>query len=412
MTTIVKEKKPNIEYLKKSIKINPAQIKERFHRIKASMVLVDLFIHEFLMMVSSYMNYLIPTMGVYIKEGRICLDYNPYFVQLLKNEEVRWVLFHEVYHIALHHITLRKPLDNQQMLLWNYAADLAVNQLIKENMQVVKPNPKIIEPLYPESFGFPKMLSMEQYLQLLWKWDENNKKNVGKDNKNNEKNVGEVIDDHSKFHENEIIDQVIRNKIEQMENQSKYWDNMSGETKQIIEAAQKSQISWRKLLRHEYGRYVINEKEPTIMRPNRRFGYPFCGKTNICVDRVLIAWDTSGSVSDKALSQFIVETNRATDYIPIDLIQFDFNIQYGPKPFDKKVKRINAQGRGGTNFNPVFELADKMHYKSLVILTDGYAPPPPKPKNVTNILWCIIEGGNVPVNWGKVIYIKDNIINR
>lgn len=419
------------------------QLEDRWRYIMATMIMGDLFVHEFLMMMSKVPDPMIPTMGVCCKGTRIFLRYNPFFLQKLTDEQVRWVLHHEVLHVALHHCTLRQPTDPRQQRLWNYAADLAVNQLIKESSVVVRPDPKNIKPLMPNMFGFPEMLSMEQYLQLLWKWDEENRKNQeengdgdnddqdqeessgdGDENDDGDGNDssgkgdegslpqapkgGQVVDDHGGFEESDIMDQVIRTKVEQMLNQSKYWGHMSGNAKQAIEAAQKAHVNWRKQLRHQFGRYVIDEKEPTILRPNRRFGYPYTGTTNVCVDRVLVCWDTSGSVSDRALSQFVAETNRAKEHVPIDLLQFDYDIQYGPKPFDKKVKRMDAEGRGGTRFTPAFELADKKRYKAMVILTDGQAEEPPRPRYVKDILWCMIGGGHPPVDWGRVIHIKDN----
>lgn len=420
------------------------QLEDRWRYIMATMIMGDPFVHEFLMMMTKVANTMIPTMGVCCKGTRIILQYNPFFLQKLTDEQVRWVLHHEVLHVALHHCTLRQPDNLRQQKLWNWAADLAINQLIKENSVVIRPSAKDLKPLTPDMFNFPKLLSMEQYLQLLWKWDEKNQKEQQEQNDSEENNNqngaqnddsqnnnsqnsqkgdsqsdsipqapegGELVDDHSGFEESDIMDQVIRTKVEQMLNQSKYWGHMSGDAKQAIEAAQKSQVNWRKQLRHQYGRYVIDEKEPTILRPNRRFGYPYTGTTNVCVDRVLVAWDTSGSVSDRSLSQFIAECNRAKEFVPIDLVQFDHSIQYGPKPFEKKVKRMDAEGRGGTQFTPVFDLAEKKRYKALVILTDGLAEKPPRPKYVKDILWCIVQEGKPPVDWGRVIHIKDNYLH-
>lgn len=428
-----------VEEVTKEAMPDLGQLEDRWRYIMATMIMGDLFVHEFLMMMSKVADPMLPTMGVCCKGTRIMLRYNPFFLQKLTDEQVRWVLHHEVLHVALHHCTLRQPTDPRQQTLWNWAADLAVNQLIKESSVVVRPDAKDIKPLTPDMFGFPEMLSMEQYLQLLWKWDEENRQNQqdqeensdsdgddsdqgessgdgeqGSSDNNSKSSApqapkgGQVVDDHSGFEESDIMDQVIRTKVEQMLNQAKYWGHMSGNAKQAIEAAQRAHVNWRKQLRHQYGRYVIDEKEPTILRPNRRFGYPYTGTTNVCVDRVLVCWDTSGSVSDRALSQFVAETNRAKEHVPIDLLQFDHSIQYGPKPFDKKVKRMDAEGRGGTRFTPAFELADKKRYKAMVILTDGEAEAPPRPKHVRDILWCIVRGGKPPVDWGRVIHIKDN----
>ena len=222
---------------------------------------------------------------------------------------------------------------------------------------------------------------------------------------------GKLVDDHGNWEENDLVDQLIRTKIDQMLNQSKYWGHMTGECKAAIELAQKARVNWRKMLRHQLGRFAIDEKEPTILRPNRRFGYPFLGTTNSGVDRILVAWDTSGSVGDKALAQFGAECNRAKEYCPIDVCQFDTQITVMPKPFDRKMKRVEVAGRGGTHFQLVFELADKMRYKALVILTDGEAEAPSRPKYVKDIIWCLVGTGDPPVDWGRKIRIKESALD-
>lgn len=413
--------------------IDISGVDERWRYILATMIMGDPFVHEFLMMMKKISNPLVGTMGIRCEGTEIILVYNPYFMQMLTDEQIRWICHHEVLHVALHHCTLRQPIDKKQSTLWNYAADLAINQLIKEDSMVVRPNEKVIKPLSHTDFNFPEKLSMEQYLQLLWKWDEDNNQDKQEDGEGNSDssnntdegdsgssensgdgpqapNGGQVVDDHSGFEESDVLDQVIRNKIDEMLNQDKYWGHMNGNAKQAIEAAQKARVNWRKILRHQLGRFATEEKEPTIMRPNRRFGYPYTGKTNVHVDRILVAMDTSGSVSDKALSQFIAECNKAKDHNPIDIVQFDHTIQVGPVPFDRKMKRYEAQGRGGTAFTPVFELAEKKRYKCLVVLTDGEAEAPPYPKFCRDVIWCLLQGKNAPVPWGRKIHIKDNAL--
>ena len=416
------------------------EIEERWRYINSSMIMTDPFIHEFLIIMNKRANPLIPTMRVGVEGARIILEYNPFFLTLLTDEAIRWVLYHEVFHVALHHCTLRAPSDTKNMKIFNTAADLAVNPLIKTTGLVRAPDPKVITPLWPKQFGWDDKLSMEQYLQLLWKWDkeQEDKKNKQKggdqgdggqgddgqddtgDGANNSSasssavdnapGGGQLVDDHGLFQESEIIDQIIRNKVEEMLTQSKFWGNMDGHTKALIEAAQKSKVPWYKHLRHQLGRFVVDERQPTTSRPNRRYGYPFQGTTPLCVDRILFACDTSGSVSNRAFSQMITEMNKAREHNPIDMVQFDWSIQVGPIPFDKKMKRLEAQGRGGTRFGPVFELAEKMRYKALVILTDGYAEAPEKPRYVKDVIWCLVEEGKPPVPWGKVIKVYDTYL--
>ena len=78
---------------------------------------------------------------------------------------------------------------------------------------------------------------------------------------------------------------------------------------------------------------------------------------------------------------FLNELNGMITHVKTDLIQFDTQVYGKPKPFDKKQKRVDIVGRGGTCFEPVIQMADELKYDGLIIFTDGYAPFPDKPKN-------------------------------
>jgi hypothetical protein len=42
-----------------------------------------------------------------------------------------------------------------------------------------------------------------------------------------------------------------------------------------------------------------------------------------------------------------------------------------------------------------------------VILTDGCAAACDYPKGVIDVIWCLVDGGKPPVDWGKQVHIKD-----
>ena len=95
------------------------------------------------------------------------------------------------------------------------------------------------------------------------------------------------------------------------------------------------------------------------------------------------------------------------DHVEADFIQFDTKIYGEPKPFSKKVSKIDIVGRGGTCFHPVIEMADENKYDGLVIFTDGYAPFPSKPK--TRVLWAVCkQDSGVEFPYGKKVVIESN----
>ena len=78
----------------------------------------------------------VPTIAT---DGR-SLDYNPEFVTGLSADELVGVLAHEVMHCALAHPARRGARD---ALLWNVAADLAINPLLRDAGMVL-PNTRLM----------------------------------------------------------------------------------------------------------------------------------------------------------------------------------------------------------------------------------------------------------------------------
>jgi predicted metal-dependent peptidase len=418
-------------------------IDERWEYLVTSMILGDSFIHQFVIMMVKEADERIGTMGVRIKNAMIELVYSPKFMETLTDSEVRWVLVHEILHIVFHHCTVRGSTDPRMQHLDNIAADLAINQLIPNTGFVLQPREEVIKICLPKAFNFPEKLSKEQYFQLLLKEEQENKdKNKGKDKGKGKdkdqggsgsgddpddqddqgesgpgsgkgddpfKGKGEVIDNHDGWTEEEaeIIDEIIRNKVDQMSRSSKSWGNISGGIKEMIMAAQRPQLAWWRILREYLGLFSTTKKESTMKRPNRRYGYPFPGVKRRHVDKILCCVDTSGSISEDSLRKFLSEMNVMTETHPVDLVVFDVKIQQGPIPFTKKRKNFAFGGRGGTCFNEIMEFASKGKYKCMVILTDGAASAPEYPKGVRDIIWCLVDDGKPPVEWGRRVNIKD-----
>lgn len=387
-------------------------IEERWEWTVAFMVMEDLFVHEILMLMEKRSTTAIATMGIAIEAGKVVLYYNPDFVNSLTDPELRYVATHEVYHLILHHCTLRMPEREEDADIYNKAADLAINCLIVQtNSRKMPAGEK--KGLLPSDFGFEDKLSMEQYVMLL---EDDQKKNGGK---GSGKGQGKVLDDHSGWSDKngaEIVKQTVRNKVEEVSHRERIWGNMPGDVKDIIMAAQRSQIRWQRYLRQFFGRLLSSKFQPTFSRPNRRYGYPYCGTKRLHVDRKLVGIDTSGSIRDKDLATFLGEVNRLAEIQPVDLQLFDHGLQGPLRPFDRKHAKWEMKGRGGTSFKEIFDLADEKHYRSVIVLTDGEAEAVEKPKFVKDVIWVIIGGGKAPVDWGTVVNIQahdayDKVIN-
>jgi len=374
---------------------------ERWDWVISFMVVEDKFVHQVLMMMNKQESNSCPSMGVVVEGTRIKLVYNKKWIDSLSDAELRFVITHEIYHIVFHHCTLRVPFNKEDKSLYNTAADLAINCLIPQDVNRTIPlnEDGTVMGQLPSIYGFESKLSMEQYVQLLREKQNEDKKNGKGDGESG------GFDDHSGWEESEVIKQLVRDVVEKLARDERVWGNMPGDLKAMILAAQRSQISWERYLRRHLGNMVSPSYTTTMKRPNKRFGYPFPGRKRGYSDRKLVAIDTSGSVGDDELAQFLAEVNKLAEIQPVDLVLFDDGIQDGPRPFDRKHASYDFKGRGGTSFHEVFKLASDRHYQSVIMLTDGAAAAPEYPATVKDVLWVLVGNGDPPVAWGERVRV-------
>lgn len=146
-------------------------------------------------------------------------------------------------------------------------------------------------------------------------------------------------------------------------------------------------FDWKGYLRRFAGGSVKTYTKKTRRKYNKRYednpGLKIKTKKHI-----LVGLDTSGSVSDKELLEFMQEIHHIHKTgAEVTIVHADAAIQkiekYNPKG-DYKI-----YGRGGTSFDPVVDYFNENNrkYSCLVYLTDGEAPAPAKPRG--KILWAL-----------------------
>jgi len=308
---------------------------------------------------------------------------------------LRSVLKHEALHILLHHLTRAKHFAYNPRG-YNIAADCAINCHIEGLPEGA---------LYPRQFGLEDNQSSEWYYEKLKK----ECKGEGKDWDELVEGKGDTVDDHSMWDEfdDDIVEEKIRNIAEKAikEQEKKGWGNIAGNLAAQIIAANKPIVNWKKEVRWFINKLVLMGRKHTRMRPNRRYGITSPGTKRNYTSKLLVAFDTSGSVSDTQLEYFATELNGMIDHVKVDFIQFDTQIYGDPEPFGKKARKIDIKGRGGTCFAPVIELADELRYDGLVVFTDGYAPFPDRPR--TRMLWAVCDQDkDVEFPYGKKVVIE------
>jgi len=381
-------------------------LRERWDWILSYMVIYDPFVHQILMLMEKREDNNIPTMGVHVEGVKVILHYNPNFVDQLSIPALRFVITHEIFHVVLHHCTKRLPEEKSERSLWNKAADMAINSLITDTPSRHMPEEKNLKGIRPEDYGFESKLSMEQYIQLLRDKKEEEKGGEGEGGEGGEGEGG--FDVHDDWKESGALKQIIKDKISLISKREKIWGSIPGGIQQAILAAQKSHIKWSKYLRYFIGTLISSTNTTTFKRPNKRFGFPYSGIKRRYIDKKCVYVDRSASISEKDLSKFLAEINRLAEIHPVDLQVFDTILQGKTVSFNRRHAKFNFKGGGGTSFHPIMKHAEKYKYKSIIILTDGFASTPEKPKFVQDILWVITEDGTNSVPWGREVKITSS----
>lgn len=180
----------------------------------------------------------------------------------------------------------------------------------------------------------------------------------------------------------EEINETIRNTTD--------WGSIPGNMIERIIASLQVKMDYRKALSAFHTSILSSKRRLTRMKPNRRSGFAQMGSRYDLASNILVAVDVSGSIDSRTLRAFYSAIARFFKYgvETIDVVQFDIGLRE-VTTFKKRPKNVEVRGRGGTEFQSVFDhLKTHIQYDGLIIFTDGYAPEPSVDfKMRTKVLW-------------------------
>ena len=141
----------------------------------------------------------------------------------------------------------------------------------------------------------------------------------------------------------------------------------------LVDELTKPQIDWKKLL---MGYLHIGSKVRRVLtRPNRKID-DLPGKELYGSSDVVVLIDTSGSITDTELRQFVSEVRAMTPaskrivVIPFDATAYPEVVVKNKNDISKLI--LNLKGGGGTMIGPALEVVEKKYRKAdrIVILSD------------------------------------------
>ncbi len=383
----------------------------------------------------------IPTAAVGMRGGNVNLYINQnFFMNDLATMSNRVaVIKHETLHLMFKHI-FRMDIQKYDLRLFNFAADLVVNQFIGS---WDLPKSAITLSTFPDMSLEPDQ-TLEWYYKKLSKLS-NEMKKVSKNTKENE-GIGqpdsdwsqtsspesasalEKIYDRSSHSDHSMWGKVagegssaqvksIESKLDRMIVQSRDRTpindrgSIPGKINQMIDAIiekRKPQMDWRRALRI----FSTNSRRTRVVHTMKRVSKRYGTRPGIKIKRfqkIAIAIDTSGSIPDEYLSLFFSEIHGMwRQGAEIEIIECDAAVQrhYPYKgEFPKFVK-----GRGGTIFDPVFQFLKenrRMQFDGCIYFTDGYASEPTI-KPPCKVFWLITPDGDIGdhLKYGRAIKLQ------
>ena len=180
--------------------------------------------------------------------------------------------------------------------------------------------------------------------------------------------------------------------------------NLSGFLEQELQKAQQAKIPWQSILarfvsglkRSDYRSFPFNKRHLW-----RGIGLPSIGIPG--PEHLVVAVDTSGSMSSELLKQVLAEIDqiRVFSECRLTLIECDATIQKiseweAWEESTQAFSQWNFRGRGGTAFTPVFDWISKeieagsIAPDALIYCTDGYGLFPKQTSHLP-LLWLFLK---------------------
>jgi predicted metal-dependent peptidase len=353
-----------------------------------------------------------PDIPIMATDGRH-LYYRPDIVKDTPQVFALGIVAHEVLHCALQHLFRRNHRNPEK---WNRATDYAVNAIVlKERLSL--PPSRLFNTKYAD------MSAEEIYTKIpndpppdgggvgQIGWNFGTCLDPSIPTKDNPKPVSQAeIDSRAQ-------EWGIRTK--QAAHAAKQAGRLPGSLEHLVNEFLKPQIPWRQQLWHFFskskpGRISWNRPNRRLLSISDTLGnlIRVClpSRTTVPTGDIIIAFDTSGSISPAARVQFASEINEIHKTLEPEkttVLYIDTTVQDVVEFASYDEIKIEDPGGGGTSFQPAFDWVrnEKPEMDALVYLTDGYPDRWPEQAPDYPVLW-VITNDLVKPPWGEHIVLE------
>ena len=355
---------------------------------------------------------------------------NPLLLGKFTLKEILFIVCHEIDHIVLNHpaemVKSNPERDPDTFERFNLAADASVNDRILKEIRdeqrsfLSAPEGHISSAVLKKMFKLRSVRPLESYLYYFQLIQNKPLPERAQQPQRMLLAAGDAVEGENESNESIITAGTCGKPINHEWNASEDAEEATAAVRELVNAAaslmndevrgqmpaafwqqvqilnKPPQLCWQAILKKYVGTIVAG-KHKTRTRLNRRQPERFdlSGQQDEKVLKIVVAIDTSGSVSDRDVAFILNEIVAiiAGRKHSLTVIECDSEVQrvYSVKT-QADIKK-NVVGRGGTAFTPVIEYVNNDRYfrdALLIYFTDGYGEREiPRPKTYRN-LWVIL----------------------
>jgi predicted metal-dependent peptidase len=389
------------------------------HQEELSIVIKTIMLEQpfyglFLLNVNKEFDKRVPTAGVTIEGINYKLIVNPDFWDSLSDDHKQGLILHEAKHIVFNHLLMRDDFANPKLA--NVAMDCELNQYIDPKLL---PDGAILPAGLEQQLGITlniKAGTHYYYNAINDELEQQAKGNPDKACNGGEGGMGvdglpDTLDDHSDW--DNVVDGMSEAEKKLVTKQNEYiikeaaeqtlkaHGHLPGGVQEIynrITQVTEAKFNWKAYLRQFVNGSIRSTMKSSRKKINRRLEkQDVPGKKYLRKVNMLVAIDTSGSVSSNELTEFMNEIHHIhKNGAEVTIIQCDARINSIDK-FNPKMN-IEIKGRGGTEFDPVIDYYNKnrSQFTCLVYFTDGECHCEIKPQG--KLLWVLSSVSQINEN--------------
>lgn len=346
--------------------------------------------------------------------------YGRKFVDTLSDAELRFLILHEVYHKLYRHLTTWHHLYTANPSLANIACDYVINLKIsddnKDDKFAVMPKCGLLDEKY-------RGMHAGEVFKLLNEDDEGGGGNgKGEDGEDGEGGgQSNSMDEHDWDGAQELSEDEKKQLERELDEAIRQGALVAGKTgsggSRDIEELLKAKIDWREQLRDFVSEACAGKDFSTWRKPNRRFigeGIYMPSSMSESMGELVIACDTSGSIGQRELTQFLSECKVIFDSVNparVRILYWDTAVcgdeKYEQHELENIIKSTKPKGGGGTDVNCVSKyIAEKgIKAEAIIVFTDGYLGASWGTWSLP-LLWCFIDNKNANPPVGKRLYVE------